>query len=62
MDKLTRIAEAVRGLPAERALVDGEAVVFRPDGRSEGAAPLGVTAVTAAVLVAVTAFRLEGER
>jgi bifunctional non-homologous end joining protein LigD len=34
-DRLTRIAEAVRGLPAERVLVDGEAVVFRDDGRSD---------------------------
>ena len=33
-DRLPRIAEAVRGLPAEHVLVDGEAVVFRPDGLS----------------------------
>ena len=31
-DRFPRIAEAVRGLPVEQALVDGEAVVFRPDG------------------------------
>ena len=31
-DQLARIAEAVRGLTVERALIDGEAVVFRPDG------------------------------
>jgi bifunctional non-homologous end joining protein LigD len=30
-DRFPQIAEAVRGLPAERALVDGEAVAFRPD-------------------------------
>ena len=29
------IAEAVRGLPADDALVDGEAVVFRRDGKSD---------------------------
>jgi bifunctional non-homologous end joining protein LigD len=35
-DKFTRIAESVRGLSAERALVDGEAVVFfRADGRND---------------------------
>jgi bifunctional non-homologous end joining protein LigD len=36
-DKLTRIAESVRGLPAERAPVDGEAVVFRSAERLRGA-------------------------
>ena len=34
-DKLPRIAEAVRGLAAEHALIHGEAVVFRPDGLSD---------------------------
>ena len=34
-DRLRRIAEAVRSLPAEDALIDGEAVVLRPDGRSD---------------------------
>ena len=29
-----RIAEAIGKLPADSALIDGEAVVFRPDGRS----------------------------
>jgi ATP-dependent DNA ligase len=29
------IAEAVRGLSVDRALIDGEAVVFRDDGRSD---------------------------
>ena len=33
-DRLPRIAEAVRSLPVDGALVDGEAVVFRPDGHS----------------------------
>jgi ATP-dependent DNA ligase len=35
---LPTIAEAVRRLPAERALVDGEGVAFRPDGHSDLAA------------------------
>ena len=34
-DRLPRIAEAVGKLPAENTLIDGEAVVFRPDGRSD---------------------------
>ena len=34
-DKLTRIAESVSDLAAEHALIDGEAVVFRPDGLSD---------------------------
>jgi bifunctional non-homologous end joining protein LigD len=34
-DRLPRIAEAVRGLPADQALVDGEAVVFRREGLSD---------------------------
>jgi ATP dependent DNA ligase domain len=34
-DRLLTIADAIRGLPAENALVDGEAVAFRPDGRSD---------------------------
>jgi bifunctional non-homologous end joining protein LigD len=37
-ERLPTIAEAVRRLPAERALVDGEAVAFRPDGHSDFAA------------------------
>jgi bifunctional non-homologous end joining protein LigD len=35
---LPRIAEALRSLPVESALIDGEAVVFRPDGHSDFAA------------------------
>ena len=34
-DRLPRIAEAIGNLPADSALIDGEAVVFRPDGRSD---------------------------
>ncbi len=37
-DRLPRIAEAVRSLPVDSALIDGEAVVFRPDGHSDFAA------------------------
>jgi bifunctional non-homologous end joining protein LigD len=34
-DRLPRIAEAIGKLPAERALIDAEAVVCRPNGRSD---------------------------
>ena len=34
-NKLPRIAEAVRSLPVDNALIDGEAVVFRLDGHSD---------------------------
>ena len=34
-DRFARIAEAVCGLPPDDALVDGEAVVFRRDGKSD---------------------------
>ena len=37
-DRLAKVAEAVCSLAAESALIDGEAVVFRPDGHSEFAA------------------------
>jgi bifunctional non-homologous end joining protein LigD len=37
-DRLHRIAEAVRCLPSENALIDGEAVVFLPDRRCDFAA------------------------
>ena len=37
-DRLRGIADAVRALPVDNALIDGEAVVFRPDGHSDFAA------------------------
>jgi bifunctional non-homologous end joining protein LigD len=36
--RLPAIAEAVRALPVGNALIDGEAVVFQPDGHSDFAA------------------------
>jgi bifunctional non-homologous end joining protein LigD len=38
--RFPRIAEAVGALPADHALIDGEAVVFLPDGHSDFAALL----------------------
>jgi bifunctional non-homologous end joining protein LigD len=40
-DAFLRIAEAVRALPVNNALLDGEAVVFRSDGHSDFAALRG---------------------
>jgi hypothetical protein len=37
-DRFPRIAEAVRNLPVDDVVLDGEAVVFRPDGHSDFAA------------------------
>jgi bifunctional non-homologous end joining protein LigD len=34
-DRLSRIAEAVRALPVDDIVLDGEAVVLRPDGHSD---------------------------
>jgi bifunctional non-homologous end joining protein LigD len=34
-NRFSMIAEAVRGLSANQALIDGEAVVLRNDGRSD---------------------------
>ena len=34
-DRFPRIAEAVGALPVDNALIDGEAVVFLPDGHSD---------------------------
>jgi hypothetical protein len=59
-DWLTRIAEAVRSLPAD-ALVDGEAVVFRPDGRSDFEALLARRGGEGASYVAFDLMSLESE-
>jgi ATP-dependent DNA ligase len=57
--KFPRIAEAVRGLPAERALVDGEAVVFRPDGLSHFVALLTMRGGESASYVAFDLLTLD---
>jgi bifunctional non-homologous end joining protein LigD len=59
-DKLPRIAEAVRGLPADEALIDGEAVVFRPDGRSDFEPLLTRHGGDQAAYVAFDLLRLDG--
>ena len=51
-DRFSRIAEAVRGLSAGEALIDGEAVVFQDDGRSDFHALLTKRGWTEAAFVA----------
>jgi bifunctional non-homologous end joining protein LigD len=60
-DRFPRIAEAVRGLAAERALIDGEAVVFRPDGRSDFEALVTKRGGERAAYVAFDLLTLDGE-
>ena len=55
------IAEAVRGLDVDRALIDGEAVVFRDDGRSAFHALLTKRGWLAAAFVAFDLLRLNGD-
>jgi bifunctional non-homologous end joining protein LigD len=60
-DRLPKVAEAVFSLAADSALIDGEAVTFRPDGHSDFAA-LGTKAGSArACLVAFDLLSLNGE-
>jgi len=58
---LPKIAEAVRKLPAESALIDGEAVVFRSDGHSDFAALRTKAGGERACLVAFDLLSLEGD-
>jgi bifunctional non-homologous end joining protein LigD len=55
------MAEAVRRLPAESALIDGEAVVFRPDGHSDFAALRTKAGGERASFVAFDLLSLEGD-
>jgi bifunctional non-homologous end joining protein LigD len=60
-DRFSRIAEAVRGLPPDEALIDGEAVVFQDDGRSDFYALLTKRGWAEAVFVAFDLLRLGGD-
>jgi bifunctional non-homologous end joining protein LigD len=60
-DRLPRIVEAIGSLPAERPLIDGEAVVFRPDGRSDFGALRTKSGGTRACLLAFDLLGLDGE-
>ena len=59
-DRLPRIAEAVRGLPADQALVDGEAVVFRRDGLSDSEAIGTKAGAATAAYIAFDLLQLYG--
>ena len=56
-----RIAEAVRSLPVDRALLDGEAMVLRPDGHSDFAALRTNRGAAKASFVAFDLLQYEGE-
>jgi hypothetical protein len=51
----------VRGLPADQALIDGEAVVLRKDGRSDFGALLTKRGGAEATLMAFDLVRLDGD-
>jgi bifunctional non-homologous end joining protein LigD len=59
--RLPAIADAVRALPADNALIDGEAVVFLPDGHSDFAALTTRAGGEQAAFVAFDLLGLEGE-
>jgi bifunctional non-homologous end joining protein LigD len=59
-DRFPRIAEAVGALPVDNALLDGEAVVFLPDGHSDFAALLTKAGGEQASFVAFDLLSLEG--
>jgi bifunctional non-homologous end joining protein LigD len=60
-DRFQRIAEAVRGLNADEAMIDGEAVVFQDDGRSDFHALLTRRGWAEAAFVAFDLLRLNGD-
>ena len=60
-DRFPRIAEAVGALPVDNALIDGEAVVFLPDGHSDFVALLTKEGGERASLVAFDLLDLEGD-
>jgi bifunctional non-homologous end joining protein LigD len=59
--RFSKIAEAVRGLPAESALIDGEAVAFLPGGHSDFAALRTKSGGARASYVAFDLLSLEGD-
>ena len=60
-DRFPRIAEAVGALPVDNALIDGEAVVFLPDGHSDFAGLLTKAGGEQASFVAFDLLGLEGD-
>ncbi len=60
-DKLPGIAELVRDLPADSALIDGEAVAFLPDGHSDFTALRTKAGGEQAAFVAFDLLSIEGD-
>ena len=60
-DRFPRIAEAVGALPVDNALIDGEAVVFLPDGHSDFAGLLTKAGGERASFVAFDLLGLEAD-
>ena len=60
-DRFPRIAETVGALPVDNALLDGEAVVFLPDGHSDFAALLTKAGGEQASFVAFDLLSLNGD-
>ena len=60
-DRLPRIVQTVRALPVEDVILDGEAVVLRPDGHSDFAALGTNLGADAAQLVAFDLLLIDGK-
>lgn len=59
-DRFPRITEAVRSLAVEQALIDGEAVVLRPDGHSDFEAIRTKAGAATASYVAFDLLQVDG--
>jgi bifunctional non-homologous end joining protein LigD len=60
-DTFSRIADAVRSLPVDSVLLDGEAVVLRPDGHSDFVALRTNRGAERAIFVAFDLLQMERE-
>jgi bifunctional non-homologous end joining protein LigD len=60
-DTFLRIAEAIRALPVDHVMIDGEAVVFHPDGHSDFTALRSNRGAAEASLVAFDLLQFQGE-
>ena len=60
-DRLPKVAEAICSLAVESALIDGEAIAFRPDGHSDFAALRTKAGSARACLVAFDLLNLNGK-